>query len=346
MKPRKWTDRQGGRRTRWDAERLRSLATLLGAGLAPVQALDVLQQQFPGSAIALGRMSQRLRGGESLARTLSQAQVLSPSTADILQVAENAGQLDEALRQVAASAERRRKRIRAFRVKLWLPWGVLIMALFAGSLLRMQMHDASLSGVSLDLGLWLGLVAVVTGLLLRLLETDTVQWLSWGWCLGARGRSCLAAFGAVRDATHGAAHGAAHGKKQRSRLYNLAYEYYFLALLLWPLKAGADCGSALASTARLLQCSDYQRAVRRAQHCVYRGETLADALQQTGLLLSTEMTQLIRSAEQAGRVAPAIEHQLALLQQRLELAAQTLYEWLPRFYYLLVLGVAGRFLAG
>lgn len=334
MKPQRWTGGQGGRRTRWDAQRLRSLATLLGAGLAPVQALDVLQKQFPGSAIALGRMSQRLRGGESLARALSQAQVLSPSTVDILQVAESAGQLEEALRQIASSAERRRRRIRAFRAKLWLPWGVLIMALLGGSLLRMQIYDASSSGVLLDLGLCLGLVAAVTGLLLRLLETDTVQWLSRGWCLGTRVRSRLAAFGA------------AHGKEQRSRLYSSAYEYYFFGLLLWPLKAGADCGSALASTAKLMQCNDYQRAVYRAQNCVYRGETLADALQQAGLLLSTEMAQLIRSAEQAGRVAPAIEHHLAILQQRLELAAQTLYEWLPRFYYLLVLGVAGRFLAG
>jgi type II secretory pathway component PulF len=58
------------------------------------------------------------------------------------------------------------------------------------------------------------------------------------------------------------------------------------------------------------------------------------------LVLSAELTQLLGSAEFAGRLAPALEHYLGILQQRLELATASLFAWLPRIYYVLVFLVA------
>ncbi|UTW10211.1 type II secretion system F family protein [Marinobacterium rhizophilum] len=305
-------------RSGWNAAQLRSLATLLGAGIAPVQALGVMQRQFPEQAAGLGRMSRLLRGGTSLANALTQAQALGSGACQTLQAAEAAGQLDAALRQVAACAEQQYLRIRAFKARLWLPWVVLVIALLAGCLIRLQTPGASLPGVFFDLGLSLGWVALVTVLLLYLLQLDRMHWLSWGW----------------------------RWKLQGTRLYALVYECHFFGLLFWALNAGIDCAQALGNASAFLRNPDYQRAVRRAEILAAGGESLTAALQQAGLVLSVEMTQLLDSAEQAGRIAPAIEHQLGILQQRLELRTQSLYEWLPRFYYLLVLGVAGRFLAG
>lgn len=87
------------------AEQLRNLAVLLGAGIAPRQAVRLLQRQLPQLAAALMPVADTLDRDGSLAGGLSQARLLGAGLLQVLRVAEGAGQL------APASSRRRCSRL-------------------------------------------------------------------------------------------------------------------------------------------------------------------------------------------------------------------------------------------
>ena len=109
--PRGGAGRFGGRRGFDLAEVARELATLLSVGVPVLEAIETLAAgRAPGPAGVLGTLARRLRRGVPLAdamRDPAVARHFDPLSVLLVEVGEQAGNLDEALDRVAEFRERR-----------------------------------------------------------------------------------------------------------------------------------------------------------------------------------------------------------------------------------------------
>ena len=63
------------------------------------------------------------------------------------------------------------------------------------------------------------------------------------------------------------------------------------------------------------------------------------ALNQGQLILSQQLKQILMVGERSGQLVPNLKHHLEFEQQQLDIIVTTFYEWLPRFYYVLTIGI-------
>jgi len=299
----------------WGAEQSRSLAALIDAGLAPLQAVEVLRQQYPEFGWPLSMLARRLKQGQPLWGALQSSTLYGPRALVLLRAAEEAGKLSDALRQIAGESERQKRRLAALRVQLWLPLGLLLVASLADIFVLLYRREQTAAPSLFDVMLVPGVVWLATLLLLRLLRRDSSFWLGWGWRIG------LAPV----------------------PFYQRFYDHELLRQLHWPLEAGMP--GALIPAQGLLDVADYRRRIGGAQQMLAAGSGLAETLVHHGLILGATPRQLLVTAERAGRLPEAIGHQLGLETGRLASTLDSLYQWLPRLYYLFVLSlVLGPFI--
>ncbi|MBC7751496.1 MAG: hypothetical protein H7Z73_07220 [Candidatus Saccharibacteria bacterium] len=67
-------------------------------------------------------------------------------------------------------------------------------------------------------------------------------------------------------------------------------------------------------------------------------------MSQSKLILTSAMKQTLWTGEKSGRLAPTLKYHLELEEKHLEVATATFYEWLPRFYYVMAVGVVLHFM--
>lgn len=295
----------------WGTEHNRSLAALLGAGLSPSQSIEVLRQQYPEHGWRLATLARRLKQGRSLSDSLRGMNLYGRRALLLLEAAEPAGRLPEALRAIAAESEKQRRRLSRLKAQLWLPVALLaIAALFGFGLQyywRGQPAVAALAGTVLPVaGAW-----VMTVLLFRLLRRDSCFWLSWGWRLGMRSLA----------------------------VYRRFYDQQFLLQLYWPLQAGCAATDAIMTASDLLEAKSYRQGVAIARHKLGRGAPLVETLGAQELLLAPSNRAGLMSSEAAGSLPAAIDHQLQLEAELLDLYLDAFYQWLPRIYYVLALSL-------
>ncbi len=86
----------------------RTLGTLLGNGVPLLDAIAIAKEVVSNRFIAngIGRVAERVRQGEGLARPLSEARVFPPLAGHLLQVGEESGNLENMLMQLAQIYER------------------------------------------------------------------------------------------------------------------------------------------------------------------------------------------------------------------------------------------------
>lgn len=293
----------------WGGEQSRSLAALIDAGLAPLHAVEILRQQYPEYGWPLSLVTRRLKRGDSLVGALQGTPLYGPRALVLLQAAEEAGRVPDALRQIAMAAEQQQRRLATLKVQLSLPLSLLLLASLAGLGFRLYRSGQTLGTALAEAVLPLMLVLLATTLLLRLLRCDSGFWLSWGWRLGLA----------------------------RLPLYQRFYDHEFCRQLYWPLDAGMP--QTLAPALGLLDVPDYRRRVSSAQRMLASGKGITDTLLHHNLVFGTMTRQLLAAAEHAGRLPEAIGHQLEQERAHLELGLDTFYQWLPRLYYLLVLSL-------
>ncbi|GGO77022.1 hypothetical protein GCM10011348_05640 [Marinobacterium nitratireducens] len=295
----------------WDAEQSRSLAALLGAGLSPVQAVEVLRQQYPQHGWLLAKLLRRLRQGRPLADALRGLDLYDRQALLLLEAAGLAGRQPEALRLIATAGERQRRLQARLRAQLWLPLAMLLLASLAGLLLRMHWYGQPAGGALLAVTLPFGAAVAATTLMLRLLRRDSGFWLSWGWRLGL----------------------------QRLALYRRWFDYRFLLLLRWPFEAGVSAAEAARLAGGMLDLPAYRRKLASARRRLDAGEALVPSLANEALLMTASSREQLAAAEAAGRLPEAIGHRLEVEGAGLDLCLDAFYEWLPRIYYLAVLSL-------
>jgi len=290
------------------------LAQYLDAGLDPVSALARTRADKRADRRTLARLRTALRHGQSLAAALAATGYAGKLDAAIIGVGEHAGKLATALRAVAERAERRDSRVAALRARLWLPNCVLaivigsnfVRALSAGTPASAALLDAAIVAVPL-----LGIAYALTAALAR----DAVAWLRLAWATQLIDSSAM-----LRE----------------------YFEHTFFTLFAWQADAGVDVVAGATTLGSLIDDPRYRQRVQRYRAALRRGDSVTSALADAGLLHGKELTQVIRTAEHAGRIASALDHYLEAQSERLERTTDAAFAWLPRLYYaaVFVIGAA------
>lgn len=289
------------------------LAQLLAAGLAPDAAVRRLEPRSASDGRRLDRLGADLQRGRALAPALAAAGYASKLEAAILAVGEQSGKLDEALRAVARTAERRRIRIAGLRVRLWFPNVVLAIILVIG-ITRAMTAGASLPAALTQAGLTALPVVALTYAIVYALSRDATGWLTFAWRSGLIDSSTLARRG---------------------------FEYTFYTVCKWQTDAGVDFLSGTATLGGLIDEHRYRQAVGRYRSSLQAGRPVTESLETAGLLKSGELREVVRVGEESGRLAPALGRYLDDEETRLDRITDTVFAWLPRSCYALVLLVGG-----
>lgn len=297
-----------------DANACRAMATLLLSGLSPQQVFGVLAQHIAGhSRLAAACMlaQAQVQQGQSFYQVLLQQAFFSRGQLLQVQIAEQSGKLPQLLMQFSHSMQQRDERQRQLKTRLILSQGVIAIACIAGMVLALFKGGSVLPSL-----LSLIVMLLITHVLFRVLAVDAVYVVARIW----QGNSWL----------------------NRVSLYRGLFEQQWYGLLLIQLEAGIDAVQAMTELKNAFPCRVLQQHVRRCMLYLDKGYSLTAALGQAGLILSSDLKQLLLVGEKSGRLVPMLRHYLEAEQKKLNLIIDGCYEWLPRFYYVVALGVMLR----
>lgn len=287
----------------------RAMATMLASGLSPVQAMQTLlmQADSPQFADNCAKAVNALQQGLTLTEVWSQFRFFSRYQIVQLNVAELAGAMPQALLRLASQLERQNERNSRLKIQLRLSQTVILIALGVSVVLALLKGHGVLASLCALL-----VIAVATKALLDLLKLDMFYLLTLVWRSG--------------------------GIKHIS-LNQRFFEYHWYNLLTMQLKAGIDACQALTNQLELIDAPVYRNNVRACSKWLYEGQSLTLALKRSGLVFTTELKQVLSIGEKSGRLDETLTGHLQREEQYLELIVSSFYEWLPRFYYLLVVSV-------
>ena len=305
------------KKIQWNAQ-WHQLAVLLDAGLPVDKALMNFADRQAKTLPGLESVVAAVRRGVALASALRQARIVSTFDFALLDLAEQAGRLPAGLRAISARHQLRQQRVKSLRIRLWMPQLVVCIAALASIFLAVMVDSESLAGAFFTAIATVVAVMLMTRLLLTILQLDPRYYLSVFWWSPTI--------------------------KHRVFLYHSVFEQLFYRGLLWQLESGVDAANALVRCEDLLSSGSFRRSVQSAAAAAQTGESLVDALEFNKLILSSSLRQVLAIAETSGRWQQAIEHELGLQKRRLNQRIDSIFNWLPRAYYVFVLIVVLRYL--
>ena len=294
-------------------QQFRQIATMYDAGLDITQAIENISKD---SDLYLQPVVLQLKQGTKLSTALKHSKVITPYETALLETGEQSGKLSGALKQIAAFHESRYSRVNRLKTQLMLPLFVAFIGIAAVTVLDITQGNTALTSV-VNNGIFLAVLYAATKWLTFILKSDIFSLLSIGWNLSLHNKSAL---------------------------FQRYFEFHFYTLLTWQINAGVDYQSALRKNAQILSSKNYQAKVRNAQNTLEQGHTILSALQNSGLILSANLRQVVHTGEQSGNLDGALKHHLTEQKTQLEQTTNLFFEWLPRFYYVLVIAlVLSRF---
>jgi len=296
-----------------DQQTLIHLAKLLDVGLSPLEAVQRLRTICPDDELAISHMTRGLKLGRSIANVAHDAGFTSRLECEVLKVAENSGKLNEALHLIADNFHQRKKRTSALHTRLLLP-NFIMLIILAISVVQALVTNSDIFFVLLKVILIMLFLLVFTKTLLSFVRDDATQWLSLGWRLGLQKSSIL------------------------FRRYS---EYTFFTLFSWQLEAGVDYISGAKTLETLINADSYRQQIRHYKKLVSEGNGVTDSLLSTDLMMPGELAQVVKTGEHSGRFSQSLMHFNIAEGLRLDQTTDTIFIWIPRIYYFVILVTGG-----
>ncbi|MDE2421329.1 MAG: type II secretion system F family protein [Gammaproteobacteria bacterium] len=299
-----------------DAHWCRALATLLASGLSAEQALTAIKGQAGRHHHLVSACSKALveiERGSSLVAALSQHNFFNHYQLEQLKIGELSGSLPLTLINIANRLNRQHERNQTLRTQLKFSQAIIVIGLIAGTVIT-----AIKGGHFIDQVIGLTMIVMVTHFIYRMLDADIFSVLAHAWQRPLIMRNV--------------------------KVLNRLFEYYWYSLLAAQLDAGIDPVHALRNLHDLFPSTLLKRNTRICERSLEKGSPLVAALSHAQLILTNEMKQILWTGEKTGLLAPTLKYHLELEEKHLEVATATVYEWLPRFYYLIALSVVLHFI--
>ncbi|MEE4244292.1 MAG: type II secretion system F family protein [Kangiellaceae bacterium] len=288
---------------------LRDLATLIEAGVTPVDAVKKLLPRHQQWQVVLTQ----LESGRAVSLALKKADVISQYEAELIKASEQAGRLSEGLRSISHSVEQRMLRRSKARSKFFLPIATLVIAIIVTAILSAVGNpEASLGSIIFIALAQLAVVYWVSKQLLNLLLSDA-----------------CAVLKTMRF-------------RANDNWYKQLLEQTVFTALLWQVNSGIDFKSAFINISRLINEPNIRKQLSSTARMCEQGLSLTQSVNQSNLNVTDALKQILITAEASGNWQMAIQRHLELLNDTLELRLETLTDWLPRVYYAFVVLIALR----
>lgn len=284
----------------------RDLAVLTEAGISIADAAR--RMHTPQLKLAQwDKLVRALDAGRGFSDALGASGLITRDEQQVIAAAEFAGRLPQGLRQIADSYEMRVRRISRVKAQLYYPMAVLLVGIVVMAILDL-VKDPPLAvwWVLLKSFFWAALMVLLTRFIVQSLQKDACAWLKMLYPLA------------------------------NSRWYRQHFELVVGRALLWAGRSGIDFKTALLKVSRLIDVAAIQKKLRQASAYCGQGMALSDSLSKVELPLTTEYKQVSRTGEFSGRWEEATEKYLDQQAQLLQLQIDTLFEWIPRLYYVVV----------
>ncbi len=281
----------------------RQLATLLRAGIALQQGLEVIMRGQPNTtteALAQHLVAQ-IHAGQALHHALRQRIEFDALFCNLVQVGEMMGALDSLLDRIATHREKTEALQAAVRSALVYPVTVLLVAcVVSGALLSFVVPAFE----SMFASFGAELPAITRGLLAL-----SQHWQTHAWhALGAVVLMVLVCRGLLRQARWQAwAHRLCLHLPVAGALMRHACLARWTRTLATLLGAGIPITEGLTSVAGVSGNVHYARATQRIQALLLQGQSLANALQQHGDLFQPMLIQMCAIGEASGTLDAMLE---------------------------------------
>lgn len=296
----------------WPSAVLREFAALVDAGMPVLDALKSLSRHHRGLARVLPDAIASIQRGFQLGDVLLIAGAVTRQDAFLINIAESAGRLHEALQELAERHEKQHARLTRLVTRLHL--SRLVAFILVGIGIVSAIAYGETAGTAIARGvLQLVLVLVVIGALEKAVRLDAATWLNWAWKLKLVGR--------VR------------------RVQGI-FEQYFFSVIRWQLAAGLPAADAVEQAREALDAPEFQVRATNAVMDLRGGMNFHDALLGNDLIFSADLDQVIHSGEGAGRLEESLAQYQELQQVHIDIYVDGLLDWLPRLAYLLTLAIA------
>lgn len=292
-----------------DQKTLTHLAQLLDAGIAPLEACIRLERICEHDKRAIRVIHRDVLLKRGLASGIHRAGYCSHLEYGLIRVAESSGKLGGALRFISSNLEKRQQRAKKLRVRLLLPISTLLIMLLINAVVSVT-KEIPLSTVLTHVALAIIAVIISTRLLLINAHQDASLWLRLGFALKLN---------------------------ETSKLFQRYFEYFFFTLFTWQIEAGVDYISGSKVLQNLISAKYYVNSIEKYQQLISAGNGVTSALLQTHLIKTAELEQVAVTGEKSGRFSQALQHYLIAEGQRLDSTTDTIFTWLPRIYYFIVI---------
>lgn len=284
----------------------RQLAQLQKAGIPAQVAVAQLQSEDKTAQVRLRRTRQAISKGRSLAEAGVISGLWTGFDAALLQVADDGGMYEGILQQLAEIYETRERRRRELRSRLWMPLGVLLLALLLAPLPQLFADNLSLAAYWLQsFGSFAGVLMLLYGL--RYLP----QILGSAWHLFSLSLPIV------------------------GNLIQRRQQLEFIRALGLLMQAGVPILQALPQAQSVVT----NRLLRKRLDCIQErleaGALLSEALPCARGLVRQRLA-LANSGDYAGSLDSLLLHYVALEEADLQQQEENLSRLLPRVFYGLI----------
>jgi type II secretory pathway component PulF len=303
------------------------LATLERAGMPIAKSIATVASTMPVPlAESLERMGLGITNGDSLTKAGRSSGLWRGVEPKIVELAENAGQLESAFDHLGGGYERQAARLKRALARSLYPLAIVILLVVLVPLPALFAAELSPGGYLVRV---LAMLLAV-GVLLRGI------WRSMDSPRAGSGLTSLL----LAPLT-----GAVPGLR---RLRTLLGETYLFRHTAWLLGAGLAPADSMQLLGRHAANASYRDALRVCALALGRGRSFADCVQAELVsrgYCDQDTCAMIDVGEAAGRLPATLAHVAEMNDRRLDELLDTAMEWLPRVLYAIVVGfvVAGFF---
>jgi len=286
------------------------LATLLSAGISILEAAKRVAGSYPNNS-NWNTVIQSIENGSRFSVALRKSGIVNRFENEVISIAEEAGRIEQGLKFLSASQEKRLSRTRKFKSKLYYPFAILTVAIVVSAVLAIA-NNPNGSNV------WLATRALIqfgtafyfTKFLLQLLNRDACYWLT---------------------KLH---------RFENKHWYKIQFQQLLFEAMHWHVSSGIDPKTSFSRISKLVDSHSLRKKLLRTANFCDKGVSVSNAMRQSQLPITTEMIQLFSSGEHSGQLENTLKKQLELNQFEAEMKIENLIEWAPRAYYGLVAVVA------
>ena len=292
------------------------LSRMEAAGFAAQQGFELLKKSHPKAFKPIQLLQHYLKAGRSIAESGYRAGIFTESDKDLLDAGENSGNLQIIYQQLARYYEQKVKRLKKIKSKSYLPFAIMVVALFVQPLPALVLGEMSVfSYLLVSMGRLFQII------LLFYLAIKLPFWLT-------------------------------QGRLQFLGLNNLVYQLQLKLPLLssWlktrqineffhslglMLTSGMPILDALPKAVMTIKNPLLRQQFEPAISTTANGQSLTDALTSVAAI-DYQSLQLLLVGEQSGKLAETLLHFSKIQAEDIARQEDSLAEWLPRLFYFIV----------